>query len=214
MSEVTSSAPRGWGRAFGVGQKLQLAMGGLIGLVALVVLLALLMVAELGHDATRLSGTDVAFTSAIDNAALQAKGVANDERGYLMSGDRRYMDGAAAGIVTAQTAFDRAVRTATGLQQIQVARNAEAGFEQWLDALEQEFVTYQSNKAAAQSASLGPTRVLRKAYEAELTKAQQLGQTSVSKAASDVTVTTTRSIGILVGCLLAVLVGGLLISVW
>jgi methyl-accepting chemotaxis protein len=183
-------------------------------LVVLVLLLAVLLLAQLGKEATRLNGTDVAFTSAIDNAALEAKGVANDERGYLMSGDRRYLDEATAGIATAQSAFDRAVRGATGPQQLLIARNAAAGFDRWLDALQQEFATYESNKAAAQTASLGPTRELRKGYEAELTKAQQLGQTSVSRAASNVTVTTSRSIGILFGCLLVVLVTGLLISLW
>jgi methyl-accepting chemotaxis protein len=214
MSDHSYSPPRGWGGRIGVGHKLKFALGGLVTLVAIALILAVVLVARLGRDETRLNRIDIAFASAADRAALQAKGVANDERGFLMSGDHTYLDEAARRITAAKSAFDQAVQTAAGTDQREAITRASTGFGQWVDALQQEFAAYDRDKAAAISASLGGTRDLRKNYEAELNQAQNLAQTSVSAAASNVSITASRSVAILLACLALVLFVGLLVSTW
>lgn len=61
-------------------------IGGLLGLVAAAVLVAVLLIVGLRNDATALASRQVAYANAVDTAALNAKGIANDERGFLMSG--------------------------------------------------------------------------------------------------------------------------------
>jgi methyl-accepting chemotaxis protein len=214
MSDDSYSPPTGWGGRTGVGHKLRLALGGFVGLVVIALLMAVLLVARLGRDETRLNRTDIAFASATDRAALQAKAVANDERGFLMSGDHTYLDEATRRISGAQAAFDQAMQTAAEPEQRAAISQASAGFGQWVDALQREFATYETDKAAAISASLGATRDLRKNYEAALNQAQQLAQTSVSAAASNVDVTASRSVAILLACLAAVVLAGLIVSTW
>jgi methyl-accepting chemotaxis protein len=213
MSDL-SSPPRGWGGRLGVGRRLRLALGGLVALMVLVILLAVVMVARLGHDENRLNQSDVVFTTATAAAALQAKGVANDERGFLISGDRHYVDEATDRMASARAAFAAARQTASTTAQQDAVRRAESGFEAWVVAVRAEFSTYAADRDAAVSASLGTTRELRKAYEHDLAVAQQLGQSSISAGASDVSVTASWSMRILLACLAVVLVAGLVVSTW
>jgi methyl-accepting chemotaxis protein len=213
MSEL-SSTPRGWGGRLGVGRKLRLALGGLLALVLAVLLLAVALVAHLGHDENQLNQGDVAFASATATAALQAKGVANDERGYLISGDGRYVAEATQRIAAARTAFEEASQSAGSTAQQEVVRRARAGFDQWVAAVQTEFTTYPTDHQAAIDASLGSTRDLRKTYEHDLGTAQELGQSSISAAASNVSLTASWSMRILIACLAVVLLAGVLVSTW
>lgn len=215
MSDLANgTALRGWGGRLGMGYKLRLAMGGLIFLMVAVVLLAVVLVNRLGQDESTLNQTRVAFASATATAALEAKGIANDERGFLISADQSYLVEVARRTTLAQSAFDHATQTATGDAQRQATRNAQAGFARWLDALQQEFATFRTDRTAAVAASLSTTRELRKAYEAQLATAQQLGSLSVSSGASHVSVAASWSMRILLACLVVVLLAGLVVSTW
>jgi methyl-accepting chemotaxis protein len=214
MTEITAPAPPGWEGRLGLGHKLMLAMGGLMSLMTVVILLAILLVARLGAAQMRLNEQDVPFAGAASAAALQAKGVANDERGFLISGDRRYLAEAETRIALARSDFAAARRSATRSEEQRVMEEASAGFDHWVAALRQEFTTYAHDPDAAVTASLGPTRELRKNYEASLAHARSLAQASINRDDSSVAATASHSMRVLLGCLAAVLAIGLLVSRW
>jgi methyl-accepting chemotaxis protein len=191
-----------------------LAMGGLIGLMTLIVLLAVVLITRLASVETRVNQKDVAFTNATSAAALNAKGVANDERGFLISGDQSYLDEASTRIPQVRAALITAQLRATDDRQRQVVRTASVGFDRWVTSLQQEFATYATDPATAINASLGPTRELRKDYEANLAQAQALGQTAIRDGDASVTEAASRSTRVLLGCLVLVLVVGVGVSTW
>jgi hypothetical protein len=67
---------------------------GVGALLALLVVAVWLIVAHRGHE-QRLNAGAVPHAHAVAAAALAAKGFANDERGCLMTGDRRFVAQAA-----------------------------------------------------------------------------------------------------------------------
>src|SRR6476660_4864279 len=101
----------------------------------------------MSHDQARIADRELSYGEAVDAAALQAKGVANDERGFLLSGDAKFLVEAERRIDSARIAFGTA----------------------------REVAGYKSgNRRVAIDASLGQSRTLRKAYEGSLTEAQEL----------------------------------------
>src|SRR5687767_11022672 len=82
-------------------------VGGLVALLAIAVVVALVLVVEL-RDATARADADVAYASSIQVAALNAKALANDERGFLISGDRQFVEQMTPRIETVRSAFDDA----------------------------------------------------------------------------------------------------------
>ncbi|AGZ38980.1 methyl-accepting chemotaxis protein [Actinoplanes friuliensis] len=98
------------------------------------------------------------------NAALAAKGAANDERGYLIAGDTEFRDEA----LGRQEAVDQqlAVARSLGLPAEQATIDKiKAGTDTWFSALDAEFKTFVTDRPAAVAAALGATRDLRKTYE-------------------------------------------------
>jgi CHASE3 domain sensor protein len=55
-------------------------------------LVAIVFVVGLKADETHLNDRDVSYASAVAAAALNAKGIANHERGFLLTGDPRVID--------------------------------------------------------------------------------------------------------------------------
>jgi CHASE3 domain sensor protein len=82
------------------------------------------------------------YATAVDEAALSAKGAANDARGFLISGNRTYVDEFNRRTTEAQAAFAAAVDSATGATESQVAEQARAVFEQWIGATRREFAAF------------------------------------------------------------------------
>src|SRR4249919_2820426 len=84
-------APRGWGGRLPLSHRVTLAIAALLVLVTVSMLLAIGVVTRLAAGESRLNGRDVPFAGYVGSVALAAKGVANDERGFLISGDRAYV---------------------------------------------------------------------------------------------------------------------------
>jgi hypothetical protein len=61
-------------------------VGALLALLAVAVAVAVILIVSLEDDANELSQRHVLYAAAIHEAALSAKGMANDQRGYLLSG--------------------------------------------------------------------------------------------------------------------------------
>jgi methyl-accepting chemotaxis protein len=163
-----------------VGFRVLAALGALLALLAASIIVAVYLIFTLSNDQAHLQDRNVPYAVALATAALNAKGMANDERGYLISGDREFRDELDQRLINVRTAFAAAVSSADGEKERQAAREAHAGFEQWVWALNQEFVAFEKgDRRGATKASLGPGRTLRKEYEASLAEAQAAAKTAI-----------------------------------
>jgi methyl-accepting chemotaxis protein len=102
------------------------------------------------------------YATALSAAAVDMKAMANDERGFLMSGDADFRD----------EINERAVTIRAELKQAKAASSADDGaavdavsskFELWTKALDGEFALYGRDRTAAIELALGKNRDLRKA---------------------------------------------------
>jgi methyl-accepting chemotaxis protein len=75
----------------------------------------------------------------VAGAALAAKGVANDERGFLLSGDPRFINEADRRINTARGWLTAALAADSSAGQRRAITAAHAGFERWVAAIRKEF---------------------------------------------------------------------------
>jgi CHASE3 domain sensor protein len=182
--------------------------------MTMTVLLAVILVTRLGTDETRINDQNVPFATSVDAAALAAKGMANDERGYLISGDRRYLGEADARIVQARRAFAAAAQAASTEDERRTVSQASDSFETWVVRLQDEFATFGKDRVAAVKSSLGETRELRKTYEIDLSTAQTLAASSLADGNASIVGSASASRNLLLGCLLAVLAAGLVIGWW
>jgi methyl-accepting chemotaxis protein len=198
-----------------LGAQVLLGLGGLLALVVLSIMVAMIMVVTVKHDETSLSDRDVPYASAIATAALNAKGIANDQRGFLLTGDQMFIDEAEQRTGEARTAFAAGQNAASSSVQREAIGRARAGFEDWVQAVYDEFATFRvGNHKAAIAASLGPERELRKSYEQSLANAQALGERSIRSASNSATATSSRSLLVLVVTLVAAVVIGSVVVYW
>ena len=157
-----------------LGRKVRAGLGALLALLVILTGVAIALVVNLSRGETRVKD-DVPYTTAIASASLDAKSVANDQRGFLLTGDVMYLREADQRSADARREFAIAVRTATTDEQRRAASESSAGFDRWWTATRAEFATYRAgNKQAAIAASLGPDRELRKQYEESLQRTRAL----------------------------------------
>ena len=146
----------------------------LTAIVATIVVVAIagsIVILGLSGDASAEVERQVRHAIAVDDAALHAKGIANDQRGYLLSGNEQFLATIAARTELARIAFEEAERTADGGQRDAVMR-AREGFEEWIGSMSQTLAMYRAGDVeAAVDHSLGEGRELRKAYEEALIEA-------------------------------------------
>lgn len=202
-------------RRMPIGSQLLLGLGGLLALLIVSMLVAIVLVVGLGNGETRLNEHDVPFAAAVAEAALNAKGMANDQRGFLLTGDATFVDEAHRRAADARANFTVAARAAGTEGQRQAVTEASAGFERWVRAVDGEFAIFASgDRQRAITASLGPDRELRKAYEQALASAQAMGDSSIRSASSSVAAAHLRSVWILIACLLVVVAVGAGVVSW
>ena len=84
------------------------------------------------------------YGNAVDAAALAAKGIANDERGFLISGDATFVTEASARTASARTAFGQAAAAGHTDAERAVIRVAQAQFESWVATVQHEFSQYRA----------------------------------------------------------------------
>lgn len=190
-------------------------IGGLVALLAGAVGVAVFMIVSLEDDTTYLTDRPVQYATAIHQAALDAKGIANNERGFLISGSPEFLRELDQNTVSARAAFISANAYAVDARERAAVGEARAGFERWLRALRTELADYRAgHRGRAVAASLGPTRELRRTNERSLARAHALGLSSIESASSSVSSSASRSVTILLAYLALALVAGLGISFW
>jgi hypothetical protein len=192
-----------------------LGTGVLLTMLAASMLVAVLLIRGLTNHEQRLNDRSVPYATTLAQAALAAKGVVNDERGFLLSGDHRFIDEAGRRIASARAWLTASAVADSGTAERRAITAAHAGFERWVVAIRQEFAACQAgDRVGAVRASLGPDRALRKQYEAGLHRAQVLGASAIRSGDASVLAASSRSIAILLGCLIAALVLGLGVAYW
>ncbi len=198
-----------------LGRQVVFGLTTLVALTAVSVAVAMALIVGQRTDESGLGERDVPYADAIAQAALDAKGVANDQRGFLLTGDPQYIAEADGRVGSARTALAIALRNAADERHREAVTRAKTGFELWVGAVRAEFDTYQAgDRQGAIMASLGADRQMRKAYEDDLAAAQQLAQQSIAAAQATVQASASRSLWIL-GCVLmvALILGGV-IATW
>ena len=174
-----------------------LGIGGLLTLLVAATLTAILVVVGVDH-AAHTDKYNVPYGNAVDAAALAAKGIANDERGFLLSGDVTFITEASVRTESARAAFADAAAAAHTSVEHGAIRDARAGFESWIATVQHGFTQFRSgDRAAAVAASVGPNRTLRKTYETALAHAQSAASSAEASAETSFARQSNRSIVIL-----------------
>ena len=195
--------------------KVAVAIYTLLALLTVSVLAAVVMIVGVKKNSTQLVDQQVEHAAAIDDAALHAKGMANDERGFLISGRREFLDQSVERKRKARAAFDLALSQATGAAERDAVARARVGFERWVAVLEVEIARYQAgDRSGARNTSLGRTRELRHAYESSLAAASARAEVGIEAARRSVTATSSRSVTILLVYLVLALAVGFCIALW
>jgi methyl-accepting chemotaxis protein len=191
------------------------AIGLLLGLLAVSFAVAVLLVLDFRSEQSQLQTRHVPYATAVAEAALLAKSIANDERGFLISGDEQFVRQLEGRIGEARAAFAAALRAADGRDQYETVDEAWAGFERWLQALRDELTSFQAGEREASiETALGPVRTIRKAYEADLARAQALGESAIDSGRESVADSSSRSIVLLLSGLLVTLAIGVGVAIW
>lgn len=192
-----------------------LGVASLLALLAVAVGLAVILIISFEDDLSDVTHRHVLYATAIHEAALSAKGIANDQRGFLLSGDPEYLSEIRTRTAEARTAFALAVSYAIGASHRQAALESRAGFERWLRALNADIASYRRGaREQAIHGSLGPTRQLRKMYEQTLADAYALGVQSIDSSTNSLSSSASRSVMILLIYLAIALVLGVAVAFW
>jgi methyl-accepting chemotaxis protein len=190
------------------------AVGGMLVLLALAVVIAVVLLLNL-RDATRLADRNVEYATDLQAAALLAKTLANDERGFLLSGDRLFERQFREGTPPAREAFERAELSAVGNAQRRALYEARTIFEQWIDLVRTEMAIFRAgDRERAVRTSLGRTRDVRHVYEAHLERGQALADSAVESSTRSLSAASWRSTRILLIYLVIALALGFLLTVW
>jgi methyl-accepting chemotaxis protein len=205
-AEVSDARPAGVGRTFPLGAYL---FGGFAVVLALLLGSTLLAVAQVGQlrEARQSElGKAVPFITGLQEAALTAKAAANDERGFLLTGQRDYADEVHNRMASAEDSLARARAAAADPGRVAEVDAITAAIRAWATALDREFELYTTDRAAAIELSVGANRELRKTYEELLTASTESASTQLREGVGfDRTVASTkRLLLILLGAALLV----------
>jgi methyl-accepting chemotaxis protein len=151
-----------------VATKLLLVTGVAIAAAAAVGGLGLLKIEELRQTRQLEMGHQVPYITGLQSAALGAKAAANDERGFLISGEQKFRDEVQERLAKVRASLGQASDAATTDHQRQAVDSIRQSIEGWFTAVETEFDQYATDKPGAIKAAFGPNRDLRKSYEALL----------------------------------------------
>jgi methyl-accepting chemotaxis protein len=108
--------------------------------------------------------TAMPYLNSLHNIGLTAKATANDERGYLLTGDAEFLTEIEERLAKVDGYLEDARAAATADQGSDLDE-LEAGLDAWSAGLTAEFELYAVDPAAGTALAFGTTRDLRKGYE-------------------------------------------------
>jgi methyl-accepting chemotaxis protein len=198
-----------------LGHQVMFGIGGFLALLVAVTVMAIALVLNLNHRQSTLSEGHEAYVAAVQSAALQAKAIANDQRGFLLSGDQKFVVEADGRVGAVRQSFNAAAEAAATASERQAIAKARDGFERWITALDQEVTTYSAgDHRAAIASSLGVERELRKSYEESLSAADTIGSDALRTEDHSVAAAAARTVRLLLAGLAVALVIGIGIGEW
>jgi methyl-accepting chemotaxis protein len=190
-----------------------LAIAGVIALLVVSAIVGSVAILGIGERASAETERQIRHAIAVDDAALHAKGIANDERGYLLSGNEQFLGEITARTELARLAFEEAARTADDQQRSGITL-AQEGFEAWIDSLSSTIALYQADDVeAAVALSLSESRELRKAYEAALIQANAHAVDTMRTAPDSTASTSSWAVVVLIGYMMFVIAMGIGLAV-
>ena len=168
-----------------VRMRLAIMIASSVALMVVVISYTMGAVADLVTAQKRMTAAASVYMAGLSSAALAAKSAANDERGFLLTGDRKFVDEARqrrtveiAGLAKARGAASRDAERAA-------VDRIEDKLADFNTALDKAFAMYDVDRDGAVALSVGPNRDLRKAYEQEFDVAGQLGDESMAITSAD-----------------------------
>ncbi|WP_062203644.1 methyl-accepting chemotaxis protein [Demequina salsinemoris] len=168
-------------RSLGVVARLQATVLGGAALTAVVAVIAVIGINSL-HDVRDAElDQSVPYVTGLQSIALTAKAAANDERGFLLTGDTSYSDEVLGRFDTIDGYLADTRAAAADDDQLAALDQLESELVSWEEALNAEFAQYPTDAAAATEVALGANRDLRKAYETTLSDMIADGQTRISE---------------------------------
>jgi methyl-accepting chemotaxis protein len=213
MARGSDSIEDGIGRP--LGHQVIFGIAGFMVLIVSIVGLAIGLVVKLNHRETHLNSGDAAYLTAVQSASLEAKAIANDQRGFLLSGDTTFVAEARTRLDGVNAGLSRASAAATSIAESKAIEEASDGFTKWYSTFQHEIETYLGgDHEAAISASLGPDRDLRKSYEQSLETAQTVGESKLHAADHSVAAAATHTIRLLIIGMIVALAIAICIGEW
>jgi methyl-accepting chemotaxis protein len=189
------------------------AMGVSVALLALGLLIATFLLLRLSDQALDATSSEIQYATAMSAAALNAKAIANDERGFLLSGNDDFLVQMDSRIPLAREAFAQAMEVADAAQRQRLLEILGI-FEEWLILVEDEIATFRAgDEEAAMEASVGHTREVRHEYERILTEASLI-QSGVPRAQAAISSWSGWSLAILLGYLVVAVIVVLAMGSW
>jgi methyl-accepting chemotaxis protein len=131
---------------------------------------------------------------------VAAKGAANDERGYLMTGDPTFIDEihAKRDAVVYPALADAAKIYPASSAETKAVNSIVAGYKKWATARDAELKQYSTDHKGAIDLALGSNRDLRKAYEATIDEAVAIADAGVKSSDSSFTSTSASATWVLI----------------
>jgi len=167
-------------------RQLLIVFGTLVAVVGAAVLLSFARLGDV-DDAREHIGTQSApYAAAVNAAATDMKGMANDERGYLMTGDSKFLGEISDRAKKVRGELAEATKVAGEPDDAEAADKIAAGFETWANAVDAELATFKTDRQGAVKLALGKNRDLRKAYEEDLKAALADGKADLDEALGEV----------------------------
>jgi methyl-accepting chemotaxis protein len=199
----------------GLERQVLASVGGLVLLFATIVGVALLLLVELKEHQARLNDRDVPYSVSVTEASLDAKAAANDERGYLLTGNRGFLTEFRADASMTRDGLADAADAAQSAAQRDTIRTASGRFDRWVRATRREFAAYESgDPTAAVAAAIGPNRSLRKSYERSLEHAQARALAVVAEASRQIDARSHFDVVVLTVLLAVMVVIGVGVALW
>ncbi|SEW42947.1 CHASE3 domain-containing protein, partial [Austwickia chelonae] len=146
---------------------------------AVVALTAIIQVRGLADVRQRELNVSVPYVAALQSAALDAKAAATDERGYLISGDKKFREEVDTRWKGIDNSLTEAEKLGNPTQKAQVQK-IRTEMTAWITAVRAELELFTTDRTKAVELAFGPNRDLRKTYEGNLNKAINAGMTSIS----------------------------------
>ena len=189
--------------------------------VAVLFSLAMTAVAGLGVEQLSEASThrqsvleaDVPYLAALQQAALEAKAAATDERGFLISGKADFAES----FTERQVEIEGELAEATDLARSSSDREriaaVQTSIDTWTTAVQAEFLQFADDPAGATDVALGANRDLRKDFEAKFHEAVTIKRAALVDSGKQADASSTRAVQLVAIALLVGLALPLLLAV-